>query len=412
MRIPSSIYRPILSWMIIACFPLVAFSQASIWTIQKDVAFLSSDLTQGRMTGTDGERLSSRYIAERYSQIGLTPKGEEGYYQTFSFKAPSNPHDTQGEGEEKTCTNVVGFLDNGAKQTIIIGAHYDHLGVGGSGSGSLSTETDEIHNGADDNASGVAAMLYIAEQLKGSKLKGNNYLFIGFSGEELGLFGSKHYADHPTIDLATANYMINMDMVGRLDSVLVINGVGTSPSLKPAIENVKTKGYSITTTDSGVGPSDHTSFYRKDVPAIHFFTGQHKDYHKPTDDADLVNMEGIQQVGDFILDMIKVLNKEDKLAFAKTKDTDSRKAASFKVTLGVMPDYTYQGDGMRIDGVLDDRPAFNAGMEDGDIILQIGETPVGNIYDYMGALANYSKGKKAIVKIKRKDQILEKEVEF
>ncbi len=405
-------FRYLIQLLVIVSIPFAIHAQSSVWTIQKDVAFLSSDLTLGRMTGSDGERLSSRYIAERYAQLGLVPKGEEGYYQTFSFKAPADPHDTKGEGDEKTCTNVVGFLDNGAPNTIIIGAHYDHLGVGGSGSGSLSTATDEIHNGADDNASGVAAMLYIAEQLKGSKLKANNYLFIGFSGEELGLFGSKHYADHPTINLSTTNYMINMDMVGRLDSVLVINGVGTSPSLKPAVNGIKTKGYTITTTDSGVGPSDHTSFYRKDIPCVHFFTGQHKDYHKPTDDADLVNMEGIQQVGDYILDLIKVLNKEDKLAFVKTKDTDSRKAASFKVTLGVMPDYTFQGDGMRIDGVLDDRPAFNAGMEDGDIILQIGETPVGNIYDYMGALANYSKGKKAIVKIKRKDQILEKEVEF
>lgn len=404
--------RLIASLLFLATMAGSGYSQASVWSIQKDVAFLSSDLTQGRMTGSDGERLSARYIAERYAQIGLTPKGGDGYYQTFTFKAPSNPHDTKGEGEEKTCTNVVGFLDNGAKNTIIIGAHYDHLGIGGSGSGSLSTETDEIHNGADDNASGVAAMLYIAEQLKGSKLKGNNYLFIGFSGEELGLFGSKHYAEEPTIDLATANYMINMDMVGRLDSVLVINGVGTAPSLRSAIENVKTKGYSITTTDSGVGPSDHTSFYRKDIPAIHFFTGQHKDYHKPTDDADLVNMEGIQQVGDYILDLIKVLNKEDKLAFTKTKDTDSRKAASFKVTLGVMPDYTFQGDGMRIDGVLDDRPAQKAGLEDGDIILQIGETPIANIYDYMGALANYTRGQKAMVKVKRKDQVMEKEVEF
>lgn len=389
-----------------------SFSQASVWTIQKDVAFLSSDLTQGRMTGTDGERLSSRYIAERYAQIGLTPKGEQGYYQTFTFKAPSNPHDTKGEGEEKTCTNVVGFLDNGAINTIIIGAHYDHLGLGGSGSGSLSTEVDEIHNGADDNASGVAALLYIAEQLSKGKDKKNNYLFIAFSGEELGLFGSKHYADNPTIDLATANYMINMDMVGRLDSVLVINGVGTSPSWNTSLDKVKTKGFTITTTESGVGPSDHTSFYRKDIPSIHFFTGQHKDYHKPTDDADLVNHEGIQQVGDYILALIHELNGQDKLAFTKTKDTDSRKAASFKVTLGVMPDYTFQGEGMRIDGVMDDRPAQKAGLEDGDIILQIGETPVGNIYDYMGALSNYSKGKKAIVKIKRKDQILEKEVEF
>ena len=198
------------------------------------------------MTGTQGEHLSAKYIAERYAELGLAPKGTEGYYQTFNFKMPSNPHDTKGEGGERSCTNVVGLLDNKAKTTVIIGAHYDHLGHGGSGSGSLSTDTDVIHNGADDNASGVAAMLYIAEQLTSQKNKKNNYLFIGFSGEELGLFGSKHYADNPTIDLSSANYMINMDMVGRLDSVLVINGVGTSPSWKEAINEVATPGYSIT----------------------------------------------------------------------------------------------------------------------------------------------------------------------
>lgn len=404
--------RLIASLLFLATMAGSGFSQASVWSIQKDVAFLSSDLTQGRMTGTNGERLSARYIAERYAQIGLTPKGEEGYYQTFTFKAPANPHDTKGEGEEKTCTNVVGYIDNGAPTTVIIGAHYDHLGLGGSGSGSLSTDVDEIHNGADDNASGVAALLYIAEQLNKGKDKSNNYLFIAFSGEELGLFGSKHYADDPTIDLATANYMINMDMVGRLDSVLVINGVGTSPSWSSSLDRIKTEGFSITTTESGVGPSDHTSFYRKDIPSIHFFTGQHKDYHKPTDDANLVNHEGIQQVGDYILALIHQTNDLGKLDFIKTKDTDSRKAASFKVTLGVMPDYTFQGDGMRIDGVLDDRPAQKAGLEDGDIILQIGETSIGNIYDYMGALAKYSKGQKAMVKVKRKDQVMEKEVEF
>ncbi len=364
------------------------------------------------MTGSNGERLSARYISERFTQIGLSPKGTEGFYQTFSFNPPANPHDSIGAGAEKTCTNVVGFLDNGAANTIIIGAHYDHLGMGGSGSGSLSTSHDEIHNGADDNASGVAAMLYIAEQLAKSKDRSNNYLFIGFSGEELGLFGSKHYADNPTIDLSKANYMINMDMVGRLDSVLVINGVGTSPSWNTSLEKIKTSRFTTSTTESGVGPSDHTSFYRKDIPSIHFFTGQHKDYHKPTDDANLVNNEGIQQVSDYILALIHQLDGQAKLTFAKTKDTDSRKAASFKVTLGVMPDYTFQGDGMRIDGVMDDRPAFKAGMEDGDVIIQIGDTTIGNIYDYMGALANYTKGQKAIVKIKRKDQILEKEVEF
>lgn len=387
-------------------------AQASDWSIAKDLAFLSSDLTQGRMTGSEGERMSARYIAERFTQIGLQPKGTEGFFQTFSFHPPANPHDTLSKGEALKCTNVVGFLNNDAPTTVIIGAHYDHLGFGGQGSGSLSTAKDEIHNGADDNASGVAALLYLAEKLSQTEDGANNYLFIAFSGEEEGLFGSKHFADDPTIDLATANYMINMDMVGRLDTVLVINGVGTSPSWTKAIDNLETDNLTISTTESGVGPSDHTSFYRKDIPSVHFFTGQHGDYHKPSDDANLVNIDGIRRVGDLILGLIDNLGDQGKLTFTKTKDEDSRKAASFKVTLGVMPDYTFQGDGMRIDGVMDDRPAHKAGLEDGDIIIGIGNTPIANIYDYMGALANYSKGQKAMVKVKRKGTVLEKEVEF
>ena len=353
---------------------LLVVAQEPLWQIQKDVAFLSSDLTTGRMTGTDGEALSAAYIIERYEALGLTPKGTDGYRQTFRFRPPTNPHDANASGEERTCTNVVGYLDNGADYTVIIGAHYDHLGMGGSGSGSLSAKGEDIHNGADDNASGVAAMLYIAEQLKKQDFQDQNVLFIGFSGEEMGLFGSKHYADNPTIDLSTVHFMINMDMVGRLDSVLVINGVGTSPQWESALTEVPTRGYQLTTTESGVGPSDHSSFYRKDIPVLHYFTGQHGDYHKPTDDAHLVNYTGIRQVGDHILGVISELADSDKLTFQKTKDTGSRRAASFKVTLGVMPDYTFQGTGMRIDGVLDGRTAANAGIEDGDIVLQIGET--------------------------------------
>ncbi|MCB0593081.1 MAG: M28 family peptidase, partial [Phaeodactylibacter sp.] len=230
-----------------------------------------------------------------------------------------------------------------------IGAHYDHLGHGIMGS--LYAGDPAIHNGADDNASGVAALLRIAEELKKGRAKNNNYLFMGFSGEEMGLFGSKYFANNPTINLGKVNYMLNMDMVGRLneEKVLAVNGAGTSPAWKEAIENLSIGGIQAKTTDSGIGPSDHTSFYLKDLPVLHFFTGQHTDYHKPSDDAELVNYKGLMLVTDYILALIDELDGAGKLAFTKTKDEDEgKRAAAFKVTLGVMPDYVYQGEGMRI----------------------------------------------------------------
>ncbi len=230
----------------------------------------------------------------------------------------------------------------------------------------------------------------------------------------MGLFGSKFYVQNPTVELSSINYMINLDMVGRLNSekVIVINGAGTSPMWKDAFPKIKTE-LSIKTTDSGIGPSDHTSFYLNDIPAIHFFTGQHGDYHKPADDSELVNYEGIYMISNFIAYLIEELNGDKEIAFTKTKDeTQGKKAASFKVTLGVMPDYVYQGEGMRIDGVIDGRPAANAKMEKGDIIIKIGDLEVKTIYDYMDGLANYNNGDTARVAFKRGDKVMVKNVTF
>lgn len=390
-------------------FSLV-LAQPSVWTLQKDVAFLSSDLTAGRFSGSEGERLAARYISERLAAMGIAPKGTEGYYQSFTFRQPAHPHETTPSGAEITATNVIGWLDNGAATTVVIGAHYDHLGEGGHGS--RHTGEPDIHNGADDNASGVAALLYIAEVLASQGPKGNNYLFIGFSGEELGLFGSKHFVASPTIPLASVNYMLNMDMVGRLDSVLVINGAGTSPLWKRAMTQATQPGFQVVTTDSGIGPSDHTSFYLRDIPAVHFFTGQHGDYHKPSDDAHLVNYTGLQQVSDYILGLIGALDAEGRIAFTKTKDETPQRSMGMKVTMGVMPDYTFTGTGMRIDGVIGGRPAEAAGLQNGDILLQLGDTPVLSIQDYMGALSTLQKGDKAVVKVKRGEEVLDKEVQF
>jgi acetylornithine deacetylase/succinyl-diaminopimelate desuccinylase-like protein len=402
---------------ILTCFVATTLfgqdKENAIQHLQVDVVYLSSDLLQGRESGTKGEELAARYIASRFAALGLKPLGADGsWFQPFDFQINANPHATTG-GEQRKGKNVVGWIDNGAPATVIIGAHYDHLGKGIPGS-SLHAGEPAIHNGADDNASGVASLLYLAEYLKASKAKSNNYVFLAFSGEELGLYGSKNFVNRPTLDLKKVNYMLNMDMVGRLneEKVLAVNGAGTSPLWKDALERVsKQAGIKVKTSDSGVGPSDHTSFYLQELPVLHFFTGQHTDYHKPSDDSELVNYEGLYEVSQFISHLIETLDDDGKLAFTKTKD-EQQQAASFKVTLGVMPDYVFDGEGMRIDAVLDDRPAKKAGLEKGDVVIQIGDMPVKSIYDYMDGLSKFKKGDKTKVKVKRKEEIIEKEVEF
>jgi len=383
--------------------------------VQIDVVYLASDYLEGRETGTKGEAKAADYIAHRYNQLGMKPiDSQVGYFQSFPFKELVNPHHNHGgEPKQGQGKNVVGYFDNQAEKTIIIGAHYDHLGMGMSGS--LHAGEPAIHNGADDNASGIAAMLLMAEWIKEKQLIESNFLFIAFSGEEMGLFGSKYYADHPTVDLDKVSAMINMDMVGRLNAekVMAVNGVGTAPHFKKMIEENAIKAIQAVTSDSGVGPSDHTSFYLKDVPVLHFFTGQHMDYHKPGDDSHLVNFEGIMLVSSYIYDLIEQINALPQLTFIKTKDTKKEEAASsFKVTLGVMPDYVYTGKGMRIDSVIDGRVASKAGLKNGDIIIQLGDVKVTDIYKYMEGLGKYEKGQKAPVIVLRNGKKVKKQVTF
>ena len=215
--------------------------------------------------------------------MGLTPKGSDGYFQSFSFKPKKDPHSEVKFTETTsdnivTGRNVIGFIDNKMENTVIIGAHYDHLGYGDEGS--LHRGEKAIHNGADDNASGVSVMLNLADKLKNTNTN-NNYLLMAFSGEEMGLLGSNYFVKNATIDTKKVNYMINMDMVGRLkDSMLAVYGTGTSPIWSQTINSLNSD-FKLIEKESGVGPSDHTSFYLNDIPVLHFFTGQHENYHKP-----------------------------------------------------------------------------------------------------------------------------------
>ncbi|MDX1463997.1 MAG: M28 family peptidase, partial [Marinirhabdus sp.] len=371
---------------------------------------LADDTFNGRQTGTKGELEAAQYIENRFRSIGLAPKGyKDEYTQTFTFRPSSNPHE-QAEftglqtDSTLTGTNVVGYIDNAAETTVVIGAHYDHLGLGGEGS--LYREKEPaIHNGADDNASGVAVMFDLASKLMTSSseaTKNNNYLFIAFSGEEMGLLGSNYFVKNSTIDKETISYMINMDMVGRLneENTVAVHGVGTSPIFKQTLFANNEFDLNIAEHDSGIGPSDHTSFYLADIPVLHFFTGQHEDYHKPGDDAEKLNYEGMERISNYIFSIVSDLNDNGKLAFRKTKN-ESEEVPRFKVGLGVVPDYLFTGKGMRIDGVSEDKPAQKAGLQKGDVVKRMGEFEVTDMMSYMKALSTFEEGQTTQVVIER-----------
>lgn len=388
--------------------------------INEDVTYLADDKLEGRQTGTQGEILASEYIIKRFKAIGIQPKGTNGFLQGFSFKPKTDPHSevqfTTNADSTITGHNVIGFIDNKAKTTVVIGAHYDHLGFGGEGS--LYRESDKaIHNGADDNASGVAVMLNLANRLKikndlAETKDQNNYLFMAFSGEEMGLLGSNYFSKNPTIEAESINYMINMDMVGRLNEehTLAVYGTGTSPIFKQTLSSNNTQ-FKVVENESGVGPSDHTSFYLIDIPVLHFFTGQHEDYHKPSDDTDKLNFEGMNLISDYIYDIINDLDDNGKLAFRKTKN-ESEETPRFKVGLGVVPDYLYDGKGMRIDGTREDTPAAVAGLQKGDIVIKLGDSTITDMMSYMRALSVFENGDEADIIVKRGEETVETKVKF
>lgn len=402
--------------LLLCLLPAFVSAQSALFpqkNLEKHVAYLASDQLKGRGTGTPEEVLAAKYIAKQFKKAGLKPMGNKGWEHTFTHKKSSDPHGMSHDGPALECRNVVGYLDNGAPYTIVIGAHYDHLGMGHDHNSLDANPEGKIHNGADDNASGTAGVIEMAHYLAKNKVKeAHNFLFICFSGEELGLVGSKKFTENPTIDLSKVSFMVNMDMIGRLNEEkrLVIGGVGTSPSFVPAIDALKTD-ISVKKDSAGIGPSDHTSFYLKNIPVLFAFTGQHSDYHKPGDDADKVNYQGLNQVLSLVTKLVLALDQEPKLTFQETKSKESD-TPRFKVTMGIMPDYTFDGTGVKVDGVTDGKPASKAGVQKGDIIIGLGATEVKDIQAYMKALSMHQKGDKSTVKVKRGEETKEMNVEF
>ena len=370
----------------------------------------NSDDTAGELQYNPKERGSDLPIPVIYVMHPVAKKYFSDETATLSIEAG-----IQFQQLKRTGYNVIGFIDNKASATVVIGAHYDHLGRGEDGSSLQQGGEPQIHNGADDNASGTAALIELGGLLKKSKLKNNNYLFIAFSGEELGLFGSKYFVEHPGMDLARVNYMMNLDMIGRLNDsskVLTVGGFGTSPEWQQVFRSRRTQPYFTNRYDSsGSGPSDHTSFYRKDIPVLFFFTGLHSDYHRPSDDASKINYTGEYRIIQYIMELIGETDKKGKLVFTKTKEP-AMTASRFSVTLGIMPDYTYTNKGVRIDGISEGRPAQKAGLKTGDIVIQLGDYPVTSLENYMQALGKFKTGDQTKVKVLRTDKIVDADIVF
>ena len=310
--------------------------------------------------------------------------------------------------------NAIAELKRGKDQpVVIVGAHYDHLGWGERGS--LYRGEPAIHNGADDNASGTAVMLELARflaQTEDPRFTRFNYRFIGFSGEELGLLGSKAFVESPIFKRDETLTMFNMDMVGRLDPVentLQVHGAGTSPRWATLLDSLRPPFLKIKTSESGIGPSDHTSFYLSDMPVLHFFSGTHDDYHKPSDDAHTLNYRGMTEIGNYMLRIIAHMPKQ--LPFSKTKAPEQGKS-KFKVTLGVVPDYAWDNKGMRISGVTEGKPAALAGLQKNDVIVQLGPHAVDDIYGYMAALGKFKRGESTTVRIVRGQETMQFNLTF
>lgn len=312
--------------------------------------------------------------------------------------------------------NVLGLIpgnDSSLKdEYIVLGAHFDHLGMGGAGTSSLTPDSMAIHNGADDNASGIAGLLVIGKQLASNRhLLKRSVLLMAYNAEEEGLLGSKYFVKNPTVKLESITTMINLDMIGRMkENSLTIGGTGTALNFEDLLNNINIDhGLNLKMSQAGYGPSDHASFYINNIPVLFFFSGTHEDYHKPSDDWNKINSDGEKQITDFIYDLILGLsNLDERPQYMEAGPKEgSRVRANFKVTLGVIPSYGSQAVGLEIDGTRKGGPAAKAGMLKGDIIVEIDGKEVKNIYDYMYRLAELKKGQAVKVKVKRGNKTVE-----
>ncbi|MFO7768547.1 MAG: M28 family peptidase [bacterium] len=373
--------------------------------LRSDAAASASGIVAASVTLPAADRLLGegtsplRDLVETIDHEGVPRPLETG--RQVSLEVDVDP--VQAEG-----FNVLGALPAGSASApwVIIGAHYDHLGMGGEGS--MVPDSAAVHNGADDNASGTAVLLELAQHFAADPVPGRNILFAAFAAEERGLLGSAYLADHLPGRVGPVEAMINMDMVGRLtEQSLTVYGTETSPAWNDLLQEINGRppyGFTLSTVPDGYGPSDHASFYAKEIPVLHFFTGTHAEYHRPEDDPETLNYRGMEELGTFIAGLVRSRGEhEEVLAFQKAEQPRARRGgrADISVYSGVIPDMAYQGEGLRLTGVREDSPSAMAGLEGGDIIVRMGERTIKDIYDYMYALEDHSPGERVEVEALR-----------
>jgi hypothetical protein len=369
------------------------------------VKYLADDALKGRLAGSDGERCAGEFIAKEFARIGLKPGGGDGtFFQSLDLASVLNPHAPGGTGR-----NVIATLEGAdpdlKREWIVVGAHYDHLGEGGTPN-SLAPGERAIHNGADDNASGVAAVLWVAERLAASR-PARSVAFVAFTGEESGLLGSAFYVNHPASGADPIVAMINLDMVGRLGSgTLLVYGVGTAVEWNALLEPAAARaGVPIATKGDGYGPSDHTSFYLKDVPVLHFFTNTHGDYHKPSDDWDKIDPKGLTAVATIVADVAAAAaNSRPKLTLKRGAGEPPKPGGTtggYGAWLGSVPDFTPVDRGVKLSGVTKGSPAEAAGIRAGDIVLGLGTHDVADLQAMTNALRAHKPGDVVDVQVLR-----------
>lgn len=316
--------------------------------------------------------------------------------------------------------NIIGYLEGTdpvlKNEVIVIGGHMDHLGDGTHYGTFNESGKPEIHNGADDNASGSAGVLELAQKMASQHNYKRSYLFMLFGGEEAGLLGSSYFVKSSLFSNYNITCMINMDMIGRMtDNKLIVEGAGTSSVWKHAIDSLNNLKENLTLTfkDEGFGPSDQSTFYSKDMPVLMFFTGLHPDYHKPTDDWDKINVDGeVKTLNLVYATLVYLDNRDSKPDYIKAKQEKEQTMTGFKVTVGVVPDYSASADGLQIMGVKSGGPGDKAGMKAGDIIIKLGTRDIKNIYDYTLALGDFNPGDTTEIVVKRGDETLTMKIEF
>jgi hypothetical protein len=361
------------------------------------VRYLADDVLKGRLAGSDGERCAGDFIAREFARIGLAPGGDNGtYFQSLDLASVLNPHAPGGTGR-----NVVATLEGAdaelKREWVVVGAHYDHLGEGG-GPSSLAPGERAIHNGADDNASGIGAMLWAAERLAAGPRPARSVAFVAFTGEESGLLGSAHFVKHPTSGADPIIGMINLDMVGRLNGgTLLVFGVGTAVEWNALLEPAAARaGVAIATKTDGYGPSDHTSFYLKDVPVLHFFTNTHGDYHKPSDDWDRIDVKGLTAVAAIVADVAAAAaNSRPRLTLKRGAGEPPKPMSGtggYGAWLGSVPDFTPVERGVKLSGVTKGSPADVAGIRAGDIVVGLGTHDVADLQGMTDALRAHKPG--------------------